>query len=180
MLSVAKQKTLAHKQDIMFLNQDISKLSINKLNYDCIIGFMDVINYIHQPKTLIKTFKNIYTHLSDSGIFVFDIRTPYVFTNLMNSTFSENTQTVSYICENMFNPKTKLCNMTVTFFISTSNTNTIYKKIVEHHKLRSYELNEIVDLLHLSGFKKVTVYDNLHLKVPNMTSERYFFAVSKF
>jgi 2-polyprenyl-3-methyl-5-hydroxy-6-metoxy-1,4-benzoquinol methylase len=179
MLSIAKQKALENNQDIMFLNQDITKLNIGKMKYDCIIGFMDVINYIHQPKTLQKVFKNIYNHLSDSGIFVFDIRTPYVFNNLMNSSFAENTQNVSYICENVFNARTNICNMIVTFFILQSDNN-IYRKVVEQHKLRSYGIDKILNLLESAGFKRAAVYNNLSFKRPSETSERYFFAVSKF
>ena len=71
MLSEAYGKLRKFK-NVKLLNQNMVDFKFSE-SFNAVISICDSINYITDKKDLIKTFKNVWNHLGEGGIFIFDI-----------------------------------------------------------------------------------------------------------
>lgn len=69
MLDVARQKN--NKKNISLLNYSLDKCNFEN-KFDCIISMFNVINHIHDLKTLQEFFSSISSNLDEDGTFIFD------------------------------------------------------------------------------------------------------------
>jgi len=72
MLKIAKKKIPGGK----FYNNDIRNFSLNS-KFDVIICMYDTINHLTLFNDWKRIFLNVYTHLNQNGLFIFDINTIY-------------------------------------------------------------------------------------------------------
>lgn len=176
MLSIAYNKLLQFK-NVHLLKQDMVDFNIGK-KFDSILCICDSINYITDELELLQVFKNVYDHLKDSGIFVFDINSYYKLSQIIgNNIFIEDRENIYYVWENYFDKNSKLTQFNLNFFIKTSEES--YIRFDEEHIERAYNIKEIEDLLRKSGFNKITIYDAFTFNKPNKNSERINFIVKK-
>ncbi len=71
MLAVAKKKVIA--DNVRFEWMDMTNFTIEKGDkFDVILCLFDSIGYVQSNENIIKVFQNIYDHLSDNGIFIFE------------------------------------------------------------------------------------------------------------
>lgn len=70
MLKFAKKKL----PDVKFVNADMVNFSLNE-RYDVIIIAYDTINHILNEDDWCQTFNNVYNHLNEGGVFLFDCNT---------------------------------------------------------------------------------------------------------
>lgn len=176
MLSVARQKSLDQELDILFLNQDMTSFELYG-TVDAIICCMDGVNYITEKKHLIRMFKLVNNYLNNEGIFIFDIRSEYGLASLIgDNTFIEDTEDITYIWENKYDSRKKICDMKLTFF---EREGELYNKFYENHRLRAYNLYEIINILESAGLKFVGSFGDFSLKKLGDKSERIFFVAKK-
>lgn len=86
--------------------------------------------------------------------------------------FYDISDEATYIWQNYYNKKSKVCEFELTFFIKDSEC---YKKHDEVHYERSYDKNELKDLINDSGLKLLNIYDELKLSYPSKKSQRNFY-----
>jgi SAM-dependent methyltransferase len=175
MLSCACEKSVGMK-NIMYLNQDMCNFELYG-TVDAIVCLLDSINYVVDKRALKRLFKNVNNYLNPGGLFVFDINTPYKFKEVLSdNVFYDISEDVTYIWQNCFDKKRKICEFDLTFFIREAD---VYKKFDETHYERCYEISEIVDLLAKSGIELLKTYDSLSFRQPSPKSERIFFVCKK-
>lgn len=142
--------------------------------YDAIVCILDGMNYIIEPKRLLKTFKNAMKAIDKDGMFVFDLSTRYKLKNVIgNNIFINSEYDVFYSWQNRYIEKYSLSEMLLNFFVKEGD---LYSRFEEHHIQRGYSEAEIRILLKKAGFKNVATYDALTFEAPKEDSERIVFA----
>lgn len=182
MLAVADQKLNKYK-DVKLLQQNMIEFNIGK-KFDSVLAICDSINYILELEELIKTFKNVYNHLEDGGVFIFDINSHYKINHILkDNIFIEDREDVFYTWENYYDDETDICQYYLNFFVSENNGET-YERFIEVHYEKAWTIKEIEEALNLAGFKHWDIYREWTFKemshdVENNDAERIHFAVSK-
>lgn len=176
MLSCAKQKAIGEGMDILFLNQDMTRFELYG-TVDAITCLLDSVNYVTFKRDLRRLFKLAANYLNPKGLFVFDINSPYKFEHILSSNvFCETDPEVSYIWQNSFDKKSKLCRFDLTFFFKEGEQ---YSRADEVHYERCYEMGELVEMLTSAGLSVCHVYEEFQFHKPSVNCERIFFVCQK-
>lgn len=176
MLAVTKDKLIINKKNAMLINQDMCEFNID-IKVDAIICMLDSINYVTDDKKLKRLFRSVHKHLSDDGIFVFDINTMYKFNNIFSdNTFYDISDDYSYIWQSEYDKGSNLCRFDLTFFVRNGVN---YERIDELHYERGYKVTELKKYLANAGLKICNIYHELSFDKTKSKSERIFFVVMK-
>ncbi len=172
MLSIARKKA-AQKKDILFLNQDMTKLDLYG-TADAFISMIDGVNYILNPNSLYQMFKKIKTcFLNKNGIVIFDISSEFKLKKIIgNNTFIHDTDDIFYSWENKFNERYSVSDMYLNFFVKSGKG---YERFCERHLQKAYSAKTIKEILKKAGFKKITAYDGFSFEKAGAQSERIVF-----
>lgn len=178
MLSIADNKAFIENQNILFINQNMVSFNLNK-KVNAVISLCDSINYILKEKELVSVLKNVNRHLTDNGIFIFDVNTLYKYKYILKDNTFVNTKhgKAIYIWENFYNNKTQINEYTTNFFIKTKNN--MYKRYTEIHYQKCYTKKEILEIAEKSGFKVIDILDIDTMKYPTSTSEKIYYVMKK-
>ncbi len=172
MLTIAEQQS---PSSIQWLHQDITKLE-GLADYDCVISFCDVINYLTEEEQVKETISNAYEALSDSGVFLFDVHSvEHVTEDLYGQTFAEVYDDLSYIwfCDPDEQPNSVIHDLT--FFVQDHNQ---YQRFDEQHKQRAYPVQELKQWIQEAGFTLVQIHADFET-TPTEKGERLFFVCKK-
>ncbi len=176
MLSVAQDKAIDEGIQVIYLNRDMRNFEL-PTHLDAILCICDGFNYILKDSELEGIFENSYKHLAEEGIFIFDLSSYYKISEILgNHTFAENLQDTSYIWENYFDEKTRICEMELTIF---KKQDSYYKKSQEKHIQRAYKEEEVTALLNGVGFRTVNTYNAFTFYKPDEESERIYYVCTK-
>lgn len=175
MLTIAYDKLRSFK-NVSILKQDMVNFRL-KENFDAVLSICDSINYIIEYDDLISTFENVYSHLNNGGIFIFDINSYYKLSyTIGNNTFVNEDENVFYVWENEFNKEEGVCEFNLTFFVK-ENVN--YMRFDESHLQRAYKSEEVISALRQAGFRDISTFDSFSFDSPNEESQRINFVVRK-
>lgn len=174
MLSVAREKAAAANQNILFLNQDMTKLDLYGA-VDAVLCLIDGINYVLAPQALSAMFQKIKTcFLNPGGIVIFDISTEYKLSQVVgNNTFVYDSDRIFYTWENRYFPKKRISDMQLNFFLQKKSGD--YQRFFERHIQHAYRPEALSAMLKKAGFSQVDVYDELRFAPPRPDSQRLVF-----
>lgn len=176
MLTVAESK-LREYRNVKILNQDMIDFNLGG-QYDSIISICDSINYILEDEDLDKVFENVYKHLSDDGIFIFDINSSYYLSEIIsNNNFVEDRGEVFYSWESYYDEEEKINQFYINFFVKEEDGS--YNRFIEEHYERAYEVDEIIEKLNKAGFKDIKYYQAFSYDEIDSKTERINFIVKK-
>lgn len=178
MLDIAREKMQKENQNILFLNQSITKLDLYG-TCDAFLCMIDGINYIINPKSFENMLYRINKcFINPNGLFIFDISSYYKLSEtIKNNTFIHDGDDLFYSWENRYYEKQKLLKMYLNFFAKEKNKG--YKRFCEKHLQRLYTEDEIVKALEKSGFTDIKTYDGYSFEKPKKDSERITFVCRK-
>lgn len=169
MLIKAYEK-LRKSTNVELLKLDMTKFKLNRL-YDAVICCCDGINYLIDNEALRAFFENAYKHLDNNGVFIFDYSNLYKFENLLgNNTIINEENDIFIVWENKYNSKEKTCEMIINFFVKDSKN--LYKRIIEHQKQRTFDLDFIERELEKVGFSSIEAYNGYTKSLNNDINER--------
>lgn len=174
MLDVAKEKALDENTDILFLNQDMTRLDLFG-SAGAFVCMIDGLNYMLIPSQIEKLFYKIKNCFLDTGgIFIFDISSRYKLKNVLgNNTFIHDDGNIFYTWENKYYNKSNICRMDLTFFKKNSKG---YKRFDEVHLQRAHTVRELTYALKKAGFTKIDTYSPFKFSSPEETEQRIVFA----
>lgn len=175
MLNFAKINACKNGVNIEFLCADMVNFKAHKK-----LGFIncacDGINYI-EKSSISRCLKNLYNNLSGGGILLFDISSGYKLKNIIgNNTFSDDTDEVTYIWNNIYENENERVLMDLIFFVKDKEN---YKRFDENHIQYIYSTEFLTEELYKAGFKTVYAYDFLTTKPPKVQSQRIQFTALK-
>ncbi|MGE8206175.1 class I SAM-dependent DNA methyltransferase [Heyndrickxia sp. NPDC080065] len=178
MLMVASEKASKEGLHLNLFQQNMCELEELGL-YDVILVFCDSLNYLSSPKEVQETFKRIYSHLNEKGLFLFDVHTIYKMEQIFsNQTFTEIEDGVSYIWNSFEGEHPYSVEHELTFFVLDDHTDQ-YTRFDELHKQRTYKETDYTSWLEMAGFEILEVTADFSTLKPNDTSERIFFVCRK-
>ncbi|MBE5925341.1 MAG: class I SAM-dependent methyltransferase [Lachnospiraceae bacterium] len=173
MLKVAQAKT---SDRVLYKLADMRKFSLDH-KQDAIISICDSMNYLITVEDFTKACTCAYNNLSDSGVFIFDLKTEYFFENeLDGKTFSENMGDFSYVWKNKYDPVTRIHKYHLLFDCVVDDRR---EKKEELHKQRCYRASEIKEAAIKAGFTHASVYDAFTFDKPRKKSERIYGVLQK-
>lgn len=174
MLSIAREKAQKQGLDILFLNQDMTKLDLYG-TVDAFLCMIDGINYIICPHWLEHLFRRIKTcFLEPGGLLLFDLSTEFKLRHTLgDNTFVYDTEDLYYTWQNRYLEKSRLQDMFLTFF---QKEGAFYRRFEERQLQRAYRPGEIIRLLQKCGFETVDVFEELSFEKPRQNSSRMVFA----
>ncbi len=174
--------------DIMYICQDMREFELYG-TVNAIVSICDSINYILEDEEMIHTFKLVNNYLDPKGLFVFDFNTVHKYKDVIgDSTIADSNEDVSFIWSNYYDEETKINEYEVTFFVKAETDKDIaedvnvkkdddsdlYKRFVEYHYQRGYNLEEIKDFLKEAGLVFIEAFDADGFGIANEDSERIF------
>ncbi len=166
-------KKLGRYKNVNLLNLDMIDFELNR-KYDSVIAICDSINYILQEEDLLSSFKNVYEHLEDGGLFIFDINSYYKLKEIIGkNTFVSEGENTFYSWQNYYDDKYDICDFFLTFFVEGQDGK--YTRFDEEHSEKAYKVQTIVDLLKKAGFKKIDYYEGFSFREPVKDTQRINF-----
>lgn len=145
MLDYAKENA----QAVEFIQADARDFNLGR-KFQAITCLFDSINHLLNKEDVLKVFKNIYEHLEENGIFVFDVNSLSSSTDVDLSDFSVVEKNEVFISLGSYNSIEKLITYSLTAFIMENNKWVRYdNKIYE----RYYEEELLVSMLKQAGFR---------------------------
>ncbi|MFT8348388.1 class I SAM-dependent DNA methyltransferase [Clostridium saccharoperbutylacetonicum] len=175
MLNMAFEKFKKNKIKAKVICQDMSELSLNK-KFDLITSVLDSTNYITETEALENYFLKVNEHLSENGLFIFDINSYYKLSTVLgNNIYTYSSDDVFYTWENSF--EDDIVNMFLTFFVKQENN--LYEKFEEEHFERAYSEEYIEDILKKCQFKILNKFEGYSNEKVKGNSERILYVVGK-
>jgi SAM-dependent methyltransferase len=175
MLNMAFEKFKKNKIKAKVICQDMSELSLNK-KFDLITSVLDSTNYITETEALENYFLKVNEHLSENGLFIFDINSYYKLSTVLgNNIYTYSSDDVFYTWENSF--EDDIVNMFLTFFVKQENN--LYEKFEEEHFERAYSEEYIEDILKKCQFKILNKFEGYSNEKVKENSERILYVVGK-
>ncbi|MGM0752247.1 MAG: class I SAM-dependent DNA methyltransferase [Bacillota bacterium] len=178
MLMVAQEKALEMNVKLSLFQQDMSKLD-SLGEYDLITIFCDSLNYLEDELDVKNTFKSVFAHLKQDGLFLFDVHSIFKMTQIfINKTFTLTDDHVSYIWDCFPGETPNSVEHELTFFVKDEETNQ-YERVEELHKQRTYPILTLKEWLKDAGFEVLNVSADFTEEAPADQSERIFFTCKK-
>ena len=139
-----------------------------------VVSICDSMNYLTDYEDLVQTLKLVNNYLDPQGVFIFDMNTVHKYRDLIGDrTIAEARAECSFIWDNDYDPETKINEYDLTLFIQEEDD--LYRRFVETHYQKAYELEEVKRAIAEAGMEFVTVYDAFTRKAPDENSERVYF-----
>lgn len=177
MLAKAYEKSKEQNLDILFINQDMRNFELYG-TVDAVICLLDSINYLSSLTDLKKVFKLVNNYLNPSGLFIFDVNSPYKLSKVLgNNVFFELDDDISWIWNNTYNSKKRYATFDLTFFVKSKDG--LYERFDETHKERAFTKSEIKKAIEYAGLELVGCYGELTFKAPSPKEERIFYIARK-
>ena len=171
MLEVAAAKREASGRDILYLCQDMREFELYG-TVRAVISVCDSLNYILDTEDLTQVFRLVNNYLDPGGVFIFDLNTEYKYSQMGDETIAENREDGSFIWDNYYYEEEQINEYELSLFLQEEGN--LYRKYVETHYQKGYELETIKRLLEKSGMKFVTAYDAFTRNPPTKESERVY------
>ena len=173
MLQIAMEKRADSGLDILYLLQDMREFELYG-TVAAIVSICDSMNYLTDYEDLVQTLKLVNNYLDPQGVFIFDMNTVHTYRDLIGDrTIAEARAECSFIWDNDYDPETKINEYDLTLFIQEEDD--LYRRFVETHYQKAYELEEVKRAIAEAGMEFVTVYDAFTRKAPDENSERVYF-----
>jgi SAM-dependent methyltransferase len=178
MLFIAREKAEKEGLNLPLFQQDMSELE-GLGQFDIITIFCDSLNYLDTEEKVINTFKKVRDHLSERGLFLFDVHSIYKMTQIfLNETFTYNDDEVSYIWDCFPGDAPNSVEHELTFFVKDDETGQ-YERIDELHHQRTFPVLALEKWLNEAGFEVLEVTADFTEGQPGDQSERIFFSCKK-
>lgn len=175
MLMQAQSKAAAQGLSILFLNQRMQNLDLYGTIDTCICT-LDSLNHIIKTEELQQAFDKVSLFLNPSGLFIFDVNTPYKHERILaDNVFVYDKKDVFCVWQN-----TPLENLTtrisLDFFEKQGN---LYRRYSESFCERAYTAKQLEDMLKNAGFEILSVFGELTFESPGDDTQRNVYIVKK-
>lgn len=175
MLVIANQKAQEQQVKLKLYQQDLITFNTKK-QYDVIFSMCDGMNYVVEDGDLNKTVLNVYNHLQEEGLYLFDLSTRYKLKEIIgNHTFAETFEEEAYIWENEFHEETDRLSFLLTLFKEEEGH---YVRYEEYHVQRAYDVEYVKSVLQ-SNFEILEVVDGDTFETYSEQSHRVCFIAKK-
>ncbi|MBE5667330.1 class I SAM-dependent methyltransferase [Staphylococcus sp. SS251] len=173
MLTVASQKSTS----VNWIEGDMTSFDLQQ-KFDVITIFCDSLNYLQDENAVIETFKNVYNHLNDSGVFMFDVHTVHKMMTLFNNqSYIDDRDGIFLAWDAIQGDLPLSVYHDMSFFIR--NEDQTYSRFDESHFQRTFEEATYLKWLTEIGFNHIKTFTDFDENEHNEHADRLFFIVKK-
>lgn len=178
MLSVAQNKALENKKDILFLQQDMRSMSGFQDPFDVIIICCDSLNYLKSEEDVRDTFQAAYQQLKENGLLIFDVHSLYKIHEIFaGSTFTDQNEEISFIWNSYLGDEPNSIEHDMTFFVKQEIT---YQRFDEIHQQRTFSIDQYKNWLESTSLEVLEINSDFDTaSSPHSATERVFFVAKK-
>ena len=177
MLDLAAKRAKTAHVDIPFVQGNMLDLSSVGI-FDYVTCYSDSICYMEDEVEVGDVFKQVYDHLNEGGIFIFDVHSTYQTDEIFPGySYHENAEDFAMVWDSYADEAPHSVVHELTFFIQDEDGR--FTRFDEVHEERTYDILTYDILLEQAGFKSFKVYADFEDKEPNDTSQRWFFVCEK-
>ena len=173
MLEKAQKKSVAMGQNALFICQDMRELDLYGTIDGCVCC-LDGINYLANTKQLEETFSSVNLFMNDGGIFIFDVNTPYRFSEIYgNNTFTYDEKGIFCTWKNYFDKRNGKCIFDLTFF--KENRDGSYTRFDERQTEKCFSDRVIRKTLEKCGFSVEKVFGGIDFSEQTDKNEKWHY-----
>lgn len=173
MLEIAAEKKEGSGRDILYLLQDMREFELYG-TVKAVVSICDSVNYITEEEDLEEVFRLVNNYLDPGGIFIFDFNTVYKYKEVIGSqTIAESREDCSFIWDNYYYEDEEINEYELSLFIKEKGSE-LYRKYVETHFQKAYNLETIRRLIEQSGLEFIIAYNAFSREKPSDESERIY------
>lgn len=177
MLNAAIEKKLESGLNIQYLCQDMTRLDMFG-TIDVTLCALDSLNHLPNIEALGKTVQRVSLFCEPSGLFIFDVNTPYKHKNILgNNTFVYDLEEVYCVWQNTFSKEDNRVEMSLDFFERQRDGS--YKRYEDSFSEIAFEESVLDGILEKNGFEIAAKYDYDTLLPPRTDSEKLVCAARK-
>ena len=178
MLAVAAEKARRAGKQIPFVRMDMRSLELHRPT-ECIIACCDCVNYLAGSGEAPAFFKRAYQNLKPGGLLLFDVSSEYKLSSVLGMNgLTDSREDMAYFWQNNYDPKSRLIEMDLEFFVRSKADDKLYERFHEKHVQRAFGENELVSMLEKAGFA-ARVFGAFTQKPPAPEAERLQFVCIK-
>ncbi|WP_168188800.1 class I SAM-dependent DNA methyltransferase [Thermoflavimicrobium daqui] len=169
MIKYAKQNA----PEVKFFVEDARFFSFPPSTFTGVISVFDSLNHIISLEELKQVFQNVFSCLAKNGRFIFDINTEAIYQQHKGSFHIIKPDHVC-IKSVEYQPETRLAHYQITLFLMTEET---WHRSDIPLCQRSYDVNEVIQLLEEVGFQEILEIDTNEFGIPPSLGKSFFSAV---
>lgn len=171
MLAIAGEKIENMGLDIPLAIHDMRKFKL-PVGFDIILSLFDTVNYLSSVNELEKTFKAVYSHFDQNGIYIFDIVTENMMEEMFpGGIFVDDREEMTLIWARHVE-EDGINEISTTFFVKEKTGR--YKRVDDYYTKKIFSKEEIEKTAAKIGFKSVEFRENSAL-----AGERIFCILEK-
>ena len=173
MLSEARSRAAEQKRELLFICQDMCALELYG-TVDAVICCLDSINYLTAQRQLDACFGGVRRYLNKGGVFVFDVNTPYKFSEIYGERdYILEEDGVLCAWRNSYSPKSGLCRFDLSLFIEGKDGR--YTRCDEVQQERCWSMRTLKGALQRAGLTLEGVYGDYAFAPAADGDERWYF-----
>lgn len=179
MLAAARDKCKEEMKQgkVSFFHGDMRFFTVEE-PVQAVISLCDSVNYLIEPGDLEKLFQAVKKALRPGGVFIFDLKTLWLYQNAMaDNVFAQTRDHAAYIWENYFDEETRLNEYALTLFLAQADGS--YARCEEIHLQRAYVPEEIFAAAQRAGLQVAHIYGQEPFEELLEEDERMFVVVKK-
>ena len=177
MLALAQNKSDEAGVKLRLSEQNIAKFQAGS-GFDAVICSFDGINYLTSPRNVQSCFSCVSEALSDDGVFIFDVSTPYKYEHILaDNAFVYEYDDLFLSWQNYFDKRSGLCDFYLTFFVKAENGS--WKRYDETQCQRKYTPVRLESMLKEAGLQVVRTVADTDFSPLADDSDRCFFICKK-
>ena len=177
MLARASEAARAEKKNVLYLEQDMRAFDLYG-TVDAAVCSLDGINYLTKKEDVALCFSRVHTFLSEGGLFVFDVNTPWKFEHIFgDESYILEDETTFLGWQNQYTKSTGLCRFYLTFFRETASG--LWERYEEVQSERAYSDRVLKRLLDTAGFEVLEIVSDLDGTPAGDADERHYFICKK-
>lgn len=179
-LSAEMLQLAAQKDGAMTLYEaDMRDFEIEK-KFNTIISTTDSLNYLTTDAELKAAFQNMYNHLEDDGVLLFDVITPHMVNVTYDNYMYNNDDDMDriFMWSSFPGEQEDSIDHDLKFFIYDEKIDG-YKVVREIHHEQTFNVDTYKKLLSEVGFNKIEISAEYGHQKPTEQTDRLFFEVTK-
>lgn len=179
MLNIALDKKAESGLPIQYLRQDMRRLDMFG-TVDVTICVLDSLNHLCSLEDIEETFKRVSLFSEPSGLFLFDMNTPYKHREILgNNTFVYDLEEVYCVWQNFLreNSPDNRVDISLDFFVPEKSGN--YSRFGDELSEIAFDSGEITRAAENAGLKILEILDGDSFELSNSDSERLLYIAKK-
>ncbi len=177
MLVMAQEKAMELEENCpFFICQPMENLAL-PYAVDWVVCCLDSLNYVTDPGACQEAFRRVFDHLTEGGVFIFDINSPEKLKGLDGQVFLDENEDTYCVWRAEFDQEENICYYGMDIFQETEEG--LWQRSFEEHREYAYSVEQLTRYLRDAGFITIEVCGDRSFEAPGEGEQRIYFYAQK-